>query len=142
MKLGSIRKDLEQYKDYRIYYNIKNYKDFEKSDKYISDLLKLSDNYELPYECYEVLYDFGCDGWYDDGYNVVCFYTTGPGCLHSNWAYAKLYNKKYLNELIPEEKESYNKYMRLRENNPTEVLGINENNKKELEKIKRNKQCN
>lgn len=61
---------------------------------YLSDMLdNKPDNYNFPYECYEIFYEV-FNGWDED--NVICFYSKGPGLLQSNLELAKRYNPSYL----------------------------------------------
>ena len=85
MLLKDIRKDLEQYKNYQIIYNIttsgSSY--FEHEYNTVEELLKYPDYLILPYECYEVVKDW--DDWgYGDGRDSICFYTKAPGFFESH----------------------------------------------------------
>ena len=97
------KEDLKKYNKYRVIIDPKvnnniiepNY-DFI----YLSEMLdSKADNYDFPYESYEIFYGV-FNGWDED--NVICFYSRGPGLLHSNFKLAKIYNEAYLPE--------YNKY--------------------------------
>ena len=89
---------------------------------------------ELPYETYEVFYDWGFDG-YKDGFDVVCFYEKGPGYLHQNWRECRTYNKDYLSELVPAAMEDYAGYLEGNtEANRLKRMAVN--NASELQKIK------
>ena len=85
MLLGDIREDLNKYKDFQIIYNITTSGSSYYNHKYttVDELLKFPDNYELPYECYEVVYDW--DDWgYGDGVDSICFYDNSPGFFQSH----------------------------------------------------------
>ena len=82
------------------------YKMYKAAGK-VKDFLSEFDD-ELPYETYEVFYDWGWDG-YKDGFDVVCFYEKGPGYLHEHWRDCLVYNEEYLSELTPAEREKYEK---------------------------------
>ena len=90
-----VARNLDELMGYKMYRVVGKVKDF---------LSGVDD--ELPYETYEVFYDWGWDGW-QDGYNLVCFYEKGPGYLHEHWEDCLVYNEAYLSELIPAEKEKY-----------------------------------
>ena len=84
------------------------YKMYQTAGKVEDFLSEFED--ELPYETYEVFYDWGWDGW-KDGYDLVCFYKKGPGYLHENWSECSRYNKAYFSELTPAEKKKYGEYL-------------------------------
>lgn len=96
MKLGNVRKDLENYDYCEVIYNLtehgcaRYYEDYE----YVYQLLEYPDDYEIPYKCYEVLYDWD-DFGYGDGADVVCFYDNdNVGFLAKNNKARKAYGKK------------------------------------------------
>lgn len=99
----------------------------------VKDFLSEFDD-ELPYETYEVFYDWGWDG-YKDGFDVVCFYEKGPGYLHEHWRECEIYNEEYLSELTPAEKEKYEKDLE-RKSEENRLKRMAENNKEAISRIK------
>ena len=94
--LKDIREDLEKYKDFQIVYNLTSSgaSYYDHSYNSIEELLKYPDSYELPYECYEVIYDW--DDWgYGDGKDSICFYYHSPGFFERNKRLYKGYSKEF-----------------------------------------------
>ena len=89
---------------------------------------------ELPYESYEVFYDWGWDG-YKDGFDVVCFYENGPGYLHENYKDCMTYNEDYLPEITPAAKDEYKKHLESR-SEENRLRRMADNNADTLRKIK------
>ena len=91
--LKDIRKDLEKFKDFEIIFNLseKGCKRFEQEYEKVEDLLKFPDEYEIPYECYEVVYDWD-DFGVGDGRDAICFYSQYPGFLSRNEKAAYAYS--------------------------------------------------
>lgn len=85
IKLGSVREDLEKFDYCEIIYNLstdgceRNKEDY----KYVYQLLEFPDDYEIPYKCYEVIYDWD-DYGYGDGTDSICFYDSDIGFLANN----------------------------------------------------------
>lgn len=94
IKLGDIRKDLEKYDYCEIIYNLSNTgcKRYEQEYKYVYQLLTLPDTYEIPYNCYEIIYDWD-DYGFGDGKDSICFYTDNKGYLESNDKAYLIYGK-------------------------------------------------
>ena len=80
IKLGKIRGDLEKYDYCEIIYNLSDTGCQRNNLKfsYIYQLLMESDDYVIPYNCYEVIYDWD-DYGFGDGADVVCFYSDTTG---------------------------------------------------------------
>lgn len=99
MILKDVKDELKEYNNFRVIFNpkIKNNIIYPNYDFiYLHEMLDgKPDDYEIPYECYEILYGV-YNGWDED--NVICFYSKKPGLLHSNYKLAKLYNESYLKE--------------------------------------------
>ena len=81
IKLGSIRKELENYDYCGIIYNLssKGCQRFNLKYDYIYQLLMEPDDYEI----YEVIYDWD-DYGFGDGSDVICFYEDNEGFLAKN----------------------------------------------------------
>ena len=94
MNLGSIRANLEDYDYCKIIYNLSNdgCKRFEQDYEYVYQLLELPDDYEIPYKCYEVIYDWD-DFGVGDGTDCVCFYSSDKGYLNTNSKAYLVYGK-------------------------------------------------
>lgn len=118
-----VARNLDELMGYKMYQTAGTVEDF---------LSKFED--ELPYETYEVFYDWGWDGW-QDGYDLVCFYEKGPGYLHENWRECSCYNKAYLSELTPAAKEEYEIYLESR-SEENRLKRMADNNAEVLRKIK------
>ena len=94
IKLGRVREDLEKFDYCEVIYNLstsgceRNREDYE----YIYQLLMKDDSYEIPYSCYEVVYDWD-DYGYGDGADVVCFYSDNIGFLAKNEKARDAYGK-------------------------------------------------
>lgn len=85
IKLGDIRKDLEKFDYCEIIYNLST-EGCERNKehyKYVYELLMHEDDYEIPYSCYEVIYDWD-DYGYGDGIDSICFYDDSIGFLAKN----------------------------------------------------------
>lgn len=93
--LKDIRKDLENFKDFEIIFNLSETgcKRFEQEYKTVEELLSLSDDYEIPYKCYEIIYDWD-DFGEGDGRDAICFYSEWPGFLERNEKAAYAYSFK------------------------------------------------
>lgn len=91
------KKELEKYSKYRVIIDPKFNNNIIKPEYdfiYLSEMLDdKPDNYDFPYECYEILHEV-FNGWDED--NVICFYSKGPGSLSINAELAKRYNPLYL----------------------------------------------
>lgn len=93
--LKDIRKDLEEFKNFEIIFNLSETgcKRFEQEYNTVEDLLSFPDNYKIPYECYEVIYDWD-DFGIGDGKDAICFYSKWPGFLERNKKAAYAYSFK------------------------------------------------
>ena len=82
IKLRDVREELEKLAYCEIIYNLDrpNYTRYEQDYEYVYELLQYPDDYEIPYGCYEVLYDWD-DYGAGDGADVVCFYDDEVGFL-------------------------------------------------------------
>ena len=94
LRLGDIRLDLEKYDYCEIIYNlsIKGCERNLESYKYVYELLDYCDDYKIPYNCYEVVYDWD-DYGAGDGADCVCFYKEKEGFLSKNKKFMKSYGK-------------------------------------------------
>lgn len=94
MKLGNVRKDLENYDYCEVIYNLSNNgcKRYEQEYEYVFQLLDYPNDYEIPYKSYEVIYDWD-DFGFGDGKDVVCFYSSEKGYLELNDKAKKAYSK-------------------------------------------------
>ena len=99
IRLGDVRQDLEKYDYCEITYNVDrpDYSRYEQDYEYVFQLLEYPDEYEIPYNCYEILYDWD-DYGYGDGKDVVCFYEDCKGLLAKDIKARKVYGE-------PEEEE-------------------------------------
>lgn len=99
MKLKNERKNFEGLEYCEIIFNLtdKGCKRYEQDYEYVYQLLELPDDYEIPYECYEVIYDWD-DFGVGDGKDAVCFYSKKPGFLEKNELAKEIYGE-------PEEEE-------------------------------------
>jgi hypothetical protein len=96
IRLGDIRKDLENYDYCEVIFNLSEQGcEREKLGcKWVYELLQRDDDYMIPYNCYEVVYDWddlGCG----DGTDSVCFYSDKVGFLAKNEDYFKTYGKPW-----------------------------------------------
>ena len=94
IRLGDVRKDLEKYDYCEIIYNLDrpDYNRFEQDYVYVFQLLEYPDDYEIPYSCYEIIYDWD-DYGYGDGMDVICFYDNDTGFLAKDEKARKAYGK-------------------------------------------------
>ncbi len=85
IKLGKIRKELEPFDYCEIIYDLSpnGYRRFDQDYEFVYELLALPDDYELPYNCWEIVYDWD-DFGYGDGSDAICFYTDTTGYLASD----------------------------------------------------------
>lgn len=99
MILKDIRKELKGLEYCEIIFNLDETgcKRYEQDYEYVYQLLELPDDYEIPYKCYEVLYDWD-DFGAGDGADVVCFYKNKKGYLAKNPKAKEVYG-----ELIEED---------------------------------------
>ncbi len=95
MKLKDIRSELENFDYCEIIYNLSSSgcTRYEQEYEYVYQLLNYPDDYEIPYKCYEVLYDWD-DFGYGDGHDAVCFYSEEKGYLQQNPRANRVYGKK------------------------------------------------
>lgn len=93
--LKNIREDLENHKNAEIIFNLSNKgcKRFEQEYTTVEELLKYPDSYEIPYMCYEVIYDWD-DFGSGDGRDAICFYSQKPSFLETNKKAAYAYSAK------------------------------------------------
>lgn len=95
INLGDVRKDLEKYAYCEIIYNLTETgcERYNQSYRYVYELLQQhSDKYRIPYNCYEVLYDWD-DFGVGDGSDVVCFYKDDEGYLAKNPKAKEIYGQ-------------------------------------------------
>ena len=93
IKLGDIREDIKSFKDFEIIFDLSETgcKRFEQEYTTIEELLNLPDDYEIPYECYEIVRDWD-DYGLSDGKDAICFYTHRPGFLETHERAAYVYS--------------------------------------------------
>ena len=94
MRLGNIRADLEQFDYCELIFNLSS-SGCDRGNlgcKYVYELLQREDDYEIPYNCYEIVYDW--DDFIDvDGVDCVCFYDDDKGFLENNKKFFEVYGK-------------------------------------------------
>lgn len=94
IKLGKIRKELEEYDYCEIIYDLSDNgcKRYNQQYQYVYQLLMRPDDYIIPYICYEVIYDWD-DFGAGDGKDCICFYSSDKGYLESNPKAYSVYGK-------------------------------------------------
>ncbi len=94
MKVDKIRKELEPYSKLKVILNLRG-PIWEHTNYIVEDFLAKD---EIPFECYEILYDWDEYGA-GDGHDVVCFYSEKPGYLETHpsaaYAYSAELKEKY-----------------------------------------------
>ncbi len=94
MIVSKIRKELEPYSKLKVILNLRD-SIWEHTEYTVEDILSKD---EIPFECYEIIYDWDEFGA-GDGHDVVCFYSKKPGYLETHpraaYAYSKELKEKY-----------------------------------------------
>ena len=91
MRVSILRKELDDFKHWKVILNL-SLKGWEHTDYTVEEFLsKYEEN--IPYECYEKIYDWDEFGA-GDGHNVICFYSEGPGFLTSDPRAARAYSEE------------------------------------------------
>ena len=95
MRLGDVRKDLENYDYCEIIFNLSTTgcRRWQQEYNYVYQLLQLPDDYEIPYKCYEVIYDWD-DYGEGDGKDAVCFYSSNKGLLETDRKMKEIYGEE------------------------------------------------
>lgn len=90
MDVKNLKEELRLYTNWKVILNLTEDGTWEHTEYTVEEFLKGKE--EIPFECYDVLYDWDELG-NGDGHNVVCFYTKRPSLMESSVKFKKAYSR-------------------------------------------------